>query len=313
MIKMEELLCSIHNYTKFSGNNISFYELAQAGLDCGLDILITTDRNIYPDGQTQYYFRSCQKLLLICGEELYDPIRPNSTHYLALGIEKEQFNLKVQNPQGEIRILVGEKTGNQNFRHTEIINSQEVLQKGIDNGLRAIKEKLLSWDNMLNNDQRVVGTAGSCISPDLKPYTYKEILSTACNHLFTEEKLNGDMTHDKLMVLKAIKNGASFFALDGLSDAKGFRFSAEGDTMNAPSYPGDIIYLKNSITVKISIPETCTCRLIRNGNIIKEWRQCRQVPYTIYEPGHYRVECALSRRNQLYGWIFTNPIYVVRG
>ena len=313
MIKMEELLCSIHNYTKFSGNNISFYELAQTGLDCGLDVIITTDRNIFPDGHSQYYYKAGKKLLVICGEELFDPIRPESAHYLAIGIEKEQFNLKVQNPENEIRILIGERSENRNFRHMEIMNAQEVLQKGIANGQKTIQDKLTAWENMLQNDQRIVGTAGSCSEPDLKPYSYREILSTACNHLFTEEQMNGDLTHDKLMVLKAIKKGASFFALAGLSDAKGFRFSAEGDSLSDPSYPGDIIYLKNSITLKMSIPEACVCRLIRDGKVIKEWRQCRQVPYTIYEPGYYRIECALSRRNNLYSWIFTNPIYVFRG
>ena len=116
MIKMEEILCSIHNYTKFSGRDISLYSLAQAALDCGADVLFTTDRNIYLSGHDQFYYRSGRRLLLICGEELFDPLNRDQQHYLSLGIEKEQFNLNVSNPQSEVRILV-----DLTFRHNKSV------------------------------------------------------------------------------------------------------------------------------------------------------------------------------------------------
>ena len=96
-------------------------------------------------------------------------------------------------------------------------------------------------------------------------------------------------------------------------DSKGFRFIAEGNNQDSVALPGDTIYLRNSITLKIRIPETCTCRLIHNGKVMKEWRQCKQIPFVIYDPGYYRVECSIQVRRELYDWIFTNPIYVRKG
>ena len=310
---MEEILCSLHNYTKFSGNNISFYSLAQSGLDCGIDVIITTDRNIYPEGYSQYYYKSGKRLLILCGEELFDPIQKDSYHYLSLGIAKEQFNLQIRNPQNEIRILVDENMDNSAFRHFEMINAQRVLTSGISTEQKAIRNRLAAWDRFLQSKQHFVALAGSCTTPELKRFTYKEILATACNHLIIDEKLSGDYSHDNLLVLKAIKTGSLFLALDGLRDAKGFRFSGEGDNLSYTAYPGDTIYLKNSITFKISIPEPCVCRLICDGKTIKEWQQCKQVPYTIYEPGCYRVECSIIQKKESYDWIYTNPIYVVKG
>ena len=311
---MKEILCSIHNYTKFSGNELSFYSLAQAGLDCGMDAIITTDRNIYPEGHSQFYYRSGRRLLVICAEELFDPyMATDSERYLSLGIEKEQHNRKIHTPQSEIRILTEGITANNKYRHFEIFNAQSVLIDGINSSQKKIRRIIDTWDMLLKSGLHYVGTAGTCNSPEMKPYSYKEILSTAFNHLYTEEELNGDLIHDKLLILKSIKNGSLYMAFDGLCDARGFLFSAEGDNLNDPVYPGYGIYLRNSITLKISVPEACTCKLIRDGVVIKEWQRCRRVPYTIYEPGYYRVECALSMKNNLYDWIYSNPIYVVRG
>ena len=92
---MEEILCSLHNYTKFSGYPYSFYNMAQEALDCGLDAVITTDKNIFPVGHNQYYYRSKKKLMVVCGEELFDPLNDEIQHYLSVGIDREQFNKDV--------------------------------------------------------------------------------------------------------------------------------------------------------------------------------------------------------------------------
>lgn len=310
---MQELLCSIHNYTKFSGNGISFYDMAQAALSCGLDVVFTTDRNIYPAGYDQYYYKDLQRVLMLSGEELFDPINPEKPHYLSLGTGLEQFNRNIAASRDEIRILLAKPENNGNFRHFELINAQELLYRGLEPGLKAINSNINAYENLLMNDFKAIMTAGTFSSEFPTKHTCRELFSTACNHLLTDENFTGDMIHDKLLALRAIKNGNLFAAIDGLSDAKGFRFTAEGDDQSFSIRPGDTVTLKNSITFKISIPESCTCRLIRNGKIIKEWQQCRQVPYTIYEPGYYRVECALIRRRSLCSWIYTNPIYVRRG
>ena len=313
---MNEILCSIHNYTKFSGYSTSFYDLAQSAIDCGLDAVITTDKNIYPYGHDQYYYRDGKKLLIICGEELFDPLSDTETHYLSLGIDQEQFNRKPGNLQNEIRVLLENDSGKINspqFRHVELINAEIILDQGLSSWPREVRKNIQQFDELLLTEQHYAGLAGTCRIDHTEKYSYSELLSTVCNHIISAEELNGDFIHDKMMILKCLKSGNLYMALDGLADAKGFRFSAEGSNQDQIAWPGDTIYLRNSITLKINIPEKCTCRLIRNGKVLREWQQCKQVPYTIYEPGYYRVECTLTIRRNFYDWIFSNPIFVVKG
>lgn len=313
---MNEILCSLHNYTKFSGYSYSFYDMAQSAIDCGIDAVITTDRNIYPSGHDQYYFRDGKRLLVICGEELFDPVSEEAPRYLSIGINREQFNRRTGNPQDEIRILmqnIPNESDNFPYRHIELINAENLLNQGIGAWPKEIRKSIQNFDDLLLSDQNFLGFTGTCSENHTEKYNYKELFSTVCNHILSEEELNGDFVHDKLLILKCLKAGNLYMALDGLADANGFRFSAEGNNQDSITWPGDIIYLRNSITMKINIPEACTCRLIRNGKIIREWQQCKQVPYTIYEPGFYRVECALTIRRNLYDWIFSNPIFVVKG
>lgn len=310
---MEEILCSVHNYTKFSGFPYSFYDMAQAALDCGIDAVITTDKNIYPSGHDRFYYRSEKSVLVICGEELFDPLSETETNYLSLGIDREQFNRKASNLQDEIRIFLRKEPENNLFRHIELINSQTLLTSGLTAGLNDFEKNIKNFDTILNSEQRFSALAGTCSQPDSVKYTYQELFSTACNHIISEEPLSGDLIHDKLLILKKIKAGNLYIALDGLHDARGFAFTAEGENSESAAFPGDSIYLKNSITLKISCPESCTCRLFRNGTLIKEWLHCKRIPYTIYDPGYYRVECALTIRRNLYTWIVSNPIYVVKG
>lgn len=311
-INMYEILCSIHNYTKFSGFPYSFYDMAQSALDCGMDAVFSSDRNIYPAGHDQYFYRNEKRLLVVCGEELFDPLDDKAPHYLSLGINREQFQKKQGNPQDEIRVLLKKEQNNHSFRHFELINAEDLLQ-GIQKGQHIFRENIQFYDDLIQTEQRFLALAGTCSLQHRGKFTYPELFSTVCNHVLSEESLTGDFDHDKLLILKCLKSGQLFIGLDGLADTKGFRFSAEGSNQEAAAWPGNTIYLKNSITLKVNIPESCNCRLIRNRSVIKEWEQCRQVPFTIYEPGVYRVECRINLRRNLYDWIFSNPIFVVKG
>ena len=310
---MEEILCSIHNYTKFSGLSYSFYDMAQAALDCGMDCVFTTDKNVYPVGHDRYYYRAGKRVLVVCGEELSDPLDGHKSGYLSLGIEREQFNRKAPNPQDEIPIQLEEAPEGKLFRHIELLNAEKLLNLGLTAGLKNFEEQVKNYDTLLRSEQRYTALAGTCSQSVSRKYTCQELFSTACNHILSDEVLTGDFVHDKVLILRKLKAGNLYIALDGLSDAHGFNFTAEGDNSDAKACPGDTIYLKNSITLKITCPQSCICRLIRSGSLIREWHQCKQVPYTIYEPGYYRVECALTIRRNVYTWIVSNPIYVVKG
>ena len=44
---MEEITVNLHNHSNMSDGSGTFYEIAQAGLDAGIDVIVTTDHNIY--------------------------------------------------------------------------------------------------------------------------------------------------------------------------------------------------------------------------------------------------------------------------
>ena len=161
---MDEILCSIHNYTKFSSRDATLYDLAQAALDCGTDVLFTTDQNIYLRGHDQFYYKNGQKLLMICGEELFDPLEPEQQHYLSLGIEEELFNQNVSKPQSEIRILVDPVGLNFSCKHMELINSEDILAQGLTASQKKIRSHFNIFDDLQNRDIRCIGLAGTCSS-----------------------------------------------------------------------------------------------------------------------------------------------------
>jgi len=172
---MQELLCSIHNYTKFSGGRASFYDMAQSALSVGLDAVFTTDKNIYPEGHSRLYYRDRKSVMILCGEELFDPIDKSVPRYLSLGIEKEQFGKKSAWSQEEIRISTEDPAGDSRFRHFELINAQELLYHGIDNAQEITRKKISAFESLLMNDLRCVGLAGTCSSQISTGHTFAEL------------------------------------------------------------------------------------------------------------------------------------------
>ena len=73
---------------------------------------------------------------------------------------------------------------------------------------------------------------------------------------------------------------------------------------------GDEIPLNSGITFQIRIPLKTECRLIRNGEIVKTWRDREICTHIASQPGAYRVECTIPYLGRQRGWIYSNPIYV---
>jgi len=65
------------------------------------------------------------------------------------------------------------------------------------------------------------------------------------------------------------------------------------------------------ITFQIRLPLATECRLLRNGEVVKQWRSKRSCTYITSETGVYRVEVYIRYKGKRRAWIFSNPIYVV--
>ncbi len=72
---MNELIANLHMHTTYSDGHGTHASIAQAALKAGLDIIITTDHNIYINGLDQYFQEGERKLFLMIGEEVHDVLR----------------------------------------------------------------------------------------------------------------------------------------------------------------------------------------------------------------------------------------------
>ncbi len=313
---MEEITCSLHNYTKFSGiTELSHYDIAQSALECGIDAVLTADRNVSVKGLNGFFYKSGKRTLLLSGTENFDPLDKSVPRTLsvdfsaaeAYGRARKSLKISVYSPDTESAFYA------QSPSHKELFTTQDLLKRGFYTSIEEIHKRLAAIDKLWNDDRRPVILAGNCSSFLTEPIRYMDLFSSVTNHLFIPNALSGEINADAAVLYDALKTGRLFIAFDGLQSAKGFCFHAVGDNDEEPAYPGENILLRNSVTLKIRVPEKCRCRLICNGEVLREWVNASSMPYTAYEPGVYRVECAIEHNRRWLDWIFTNPIYVVRG
>jgi hypothetical protein len=127
-------------------------------------------------------------------------------------------------------------------------------------------------------------------------------------HVFIPEPLTGDVLSDKKMIYGAIANGHCFVSYDLSGSAKGFRFRAKGFEHSA--IMGDEIPAKGGVTLHTHFPAKTDISLIKDGNVIVNWRNQQTLTYNASEPGVYRVEAHRQYLGKKRGWIYSNPIYI---
>ncbi len=175
---------------------------------------------------------------------------------------------------------------------------------------------LQRWDYLLNQGRRVVAVGGSdahALTGQMGPFKrvlfpYEQHFRAINTHIQTPEPFNGDLAHDKRLVLDALGAGRAFVGYDLPAPTRGFDFKAQG--INGITPMGGEISAKNGVTLQIRLPQRAECRLLRNGEVIATWDDRETPAHITTEPGVYRVEVYLRFRGKRRGWIFSNPIYV---
>lgn len=179
-------------------------------------------------------------------------------------------------------------------------------------------ETLKKWDELLEQGKRVAAIGNSDahgltyrmgpISKVIFPYEY---LFRAINtHILTREALNGELQHDKQLVLQSLGTGKSWVAYDLAQDSKGFRFSGQSRTKGVM---GDEINLNTGATLQVRTPVRCDITLIHNGRPVASAENDTNLTFIPIDPGAYRVECRILSKGRDRGWIFSNPIYLTEG
>lgn len=177
------------------------------------------------------------------------------------------------------------------------------------------KETLQLWDEFLAQGKRVYAIGNSdahgtmmSLGPIIReifPYDY---LFRAINtHILTPEPLNGDMVHDKQLILRAMGNGRCWVGYDLPHPTAGFRFTGQGINKGGM---GDRIQLDAGATLQIKAPAKANIRLVRHGEVVASVDNETHLTHIPVDEGAYRVECYIPFEGQERGWIFSNPIFL---
>ncbi|MCB8916922.1 MAG: PHP domain-containing protein [Ardenticatenaceae bacterium] len=177
-------------------------------------------------------------------------------------------------------------------------------------------ETLALWDELLSQGKRIAAIGNSDahgtpfgfgpIRREIYPY---EFLFRAVNtHLILRDALNGDVAHDKALILAAIGQGNAFVGYDMAYPTRGFRFSGQSQ---GKGIMGDEIKLDAGATLQVLAPAKANIRMIRYGEVVAEAKGELNLTHIPIEPGAYRVECLIMYEGMERGWIYSNPIYLV--
>lgn len=177
---------------------------------------------------------------------------------------------------------------------------------------------LRKWDELLVAGQRVVAIGGSDahglpvqMGPLRRTIFPLDFHFRAINtHLILPTPLRGDPVEDRRLIINTLARGRAFIGYDLPAPTRGFRFTAQGKDRTASI--GEDISAQNGVTMQIRLPRPTECRLIKDGKVAKIWKKRETCTYITTEPGVYRVEVYIDYLGQRRGWIFSNPIYVVK-
>lgn len=97
---MHEIVVNLHMHTRYSDGTGTHKDIAEAGLNTGLDVVIVTDHNVLVQGVEGYYRSSPsytvkpRRILLLVGQEVHDQDRvPQKNHLLIFNSNRDLSNL----------------------------------------------------------------------------------------------------------------------------------------------------------------------------------------------------------------------------
>ncbi len=177
------------------------------------------------------------------------------------------------------------------------------------------------WDKW-SSTRPVVGYVGSDATSRLRVSknfslnfpSYKSIFQMAKNHILLEEELVG--FGDYGLIVKALKEGKSYFSIDILGDPRGFAFWGVSSKQKK-TLMGESVRLQELKRLRVSLPdfrEEMKVELYHNGELIKTFK--KGFEFTPKQVGSYRVVVRVNpifpllRGEKWIPWIFSNHIYV---
>lgn len=185
-------------------------------------------------------------------------------------------------------------------------------------------ESLQKWDDLnVNRNLRLVAIAGADAHANIgfslladgagKKFLqvrldpYERSFRLVRNHVLLEKT----QPLERESLLAALRSGHCYISIDLLSDATGFRFTAENRTEK--KIMGDEISLQDGVRFHVSTPISSRIRLIKDGHVVQEKEGAQAQEFLVAQSGVYRIEAYLPQLGTRFHdrpWIISNPIYV---
>jgi hypothetical protein len=141
----------------------------------------------------------------------------------------------------------------------------------------------------------------------LRLMAYRRSFRYLRTHLLTDRPLKKELESDRDLIYGALQAGHAYIAMDALSPARGFHFSATGETtliMGDEARAGNEPWL-----LRADVPHPARVRLIRDGDEIAS-ADGTILEHQVEGPGVYRIEAYLHAKGRERTWILSNPIYL---
>ena len=186
------------------------------------------------------------------------------------------------------------------------------------------EESLAKWD-ALTQSRKVASICAADAHSHIPVFKwsieapgYLRVFKLARQHVLLDPGPDGRYPRDAASIVRAIRDGRSFCALDGLAVASGFVNRVEGEGLTAG--PGQSVPWAPGATLRVSTPQGSgkpRIKVFKDGVETfdkRGWRLDEQIP----GPGVYRTEVWLRQPGITGGqrwmpWILSNPIYVTGG
>ncbi|MEY4617336.1 MAG: hypothetical protein RJB66_2296 [Pseudomonadota bacterium] len=184
-------------------------------------------------------------------------------------------------------------------------------------------EEIQLWSS-LNRTRVVTGHLGLEATAKAIPITgsvikfpnYETLFRLGSEHVLLRSELTGNVTSDKIKILKALRKGEFYFSLDVLGNPKGFNVVIQDD--DQLYLMGSTVRLKNKMKFHIEVPPvTSPAEIIvyRDGEIVQTLPG-RDVDISLEQTGSYRfvvrlkVELPIPEKTHWIPWIYTNHFLV---
>ena len=349
-MQYHEVCGNIHIHTIHSDGTGRVADVARAAQQASLDFAIITDHNAYHPEQAGWYGRTLilvgeelhdparphanHLLALGAGRDLapvegtlqqrIDAVRATGgLAFLAHPIDRSGSYAD----EPEIHWVDRDVNG---FHGLELWNYMSEFKSHVRSRLTALlfahwpilamrgpyPETLQLWDSLLEREMiyAIAGSDAHAKSYAMGPirrtvFSYGHLLRAANTHLLLQEPWSRSLAHDEALVYEALAHGRGFIGYDQLAPTQGTQLLAEDGT-NDYTF-GETVHTPGQIWFRVQIPARGSIRLLQNGAPVAVSRG-RSLAYKVDTPGVYRLEVYRRYMGRQRGWIFGNPIRIVR-